>query len=180
MHVLRSRHTPFVLSFALFGLLVWWTNTPKRPNQDAWLSEYRDASKPYVLELKADLFVDALAYDHITVSDTLSHHVGLLAMALPDVTQESRLDGYDLGAGSDALAYRASLRLRFGSRAQRNAFALALEQQHTLLQLQDQQAVPGGMYGRAALNLDIPGSDARLKIQDIDFQVLHAEDLGNA
>lgn len=163
-----------LLSLALFGLLIWWTNTPKRPSYDAWLAAYNASEQRFVLDFSADMTIDALAYDHITVSDTLNHHLQLLALAFPDIRQDARLDACCPGLDTDALSVRASVQLRFGSRARRSAFLTALQAVEGL-HLHDQQALATGFSGRGSLDLDIPGSAARLRVSDMGFRVQHAE-----
>lgn len=176
MHLLRSRHAPILLSLGLFGLLVWWTNTPKRPYSDPWLAEISGAT-PWELDLEAAMAIDGLAYDHLSVADTLSHHLGLLAMALPHVRQDWRLDACCPGAenGTD-IRYRASLKLHFPSMEGRSAFLLGLQQLEQL-SLGERHALADGVTGHAALTLDMPGRPAQLLIPDVNFRVRHGSGL---
>lgn len=171
MRLLRSRHTPFLLSLGLFGLLVWWTNTPKRPQWDGWHDAV--ASQQWELDLDAAMEIDALAYDHLSVADTLSHHLGLLAMTLPHVGQDWHLDACCPGAdnGTD-IRYRASLKLRFPSMEDRSAFLLGLQGLEQLA-VHERHALADGMAGHAALALDMPGSARQLLIPDVNFRVRH-------
>jgi hypothetical protein len=178
MRLFRSRHMPMVLSLALFGLLVYWTNTPKRPSNDLWLAEYNASSQRFVLDFSADLHIDALDYDHIVVNDTLNHHLQRLALAFPEIRQDARLDACCPGTDAGQTSYHAQLRLRFVSPQERSAFLSAL-QAFGGLRLHDRKSSAAGFNGHASLDLDIPGRDARLRMHGIAFQVQHSELLDN-
>jgi hypothetical protein len=176
MRLLRSRHAPILLSLALFGLLIWWTNTPKRPRQDFWEAGHAATPTPWQLDLKADMLIDGLAYDHVAVADTFSHQLGLLALAFPEVRQDWKLDACCPGEEGGDVAYHAALKLHFSSRAARSAFLLGLQAVEGW-RIQDQRALPTGVSGHAALALDMPSGEGQLRVQDVRFQLRHAEAL---